>query len=98
MLPHDRRKLTLDTIVEPIRFVFTLVEMILFKMANCKMIGQWVNGRQVTEHSGGFLPFQADVTFSLVYGALNRITVAINNTLTDSTLPQGARTVPSECS
>jgi beta-glucuronidase len=48
-----------------------------------------VNGKQVTEHSGGFLPFQADVTSSLTYGALNRITVAINNTLTDSTLPQG---------
>ena len=43
-------------------------------------------------HSGGHLPFEADVTDFLltpgVYGA-NRLTVAVNNTLNEHSLPQG---------
>ena len=50
---------------------------------------QWINGLQVVEHAGGFLPFQAEISSKLLYGDRNRITVAINNTLSDSTLPQG---------
>lgn len=41
-------------------------------------------------HSGGHLPFEADVTSLLSYDKVNRITAAVNNTLTPSTLPPGA--------
>ena len=40
-------------------------------------------------HSGGYLPFEADVTSSLVFGNVNLVTVAVNNTLTPVTIPQG---------
>uniref|UniRef100_K7FT18 Beta-glucuronidase n=1 Tax=Pelodiscus sinensis TaxID=13735 RepID=K7FT18_PELSI len=52
----------------------------------------WVNGVQVTEHEGGHLPFEADISRIVQAGpgALCRITVALNNTLTPHTLPPGA--------
>jgi len=50
----------------------------------------WLNGKEVMTHSGGHLPFEADVTSLLSYGKVNRITAAVNNTLTPSTLPPGA--------
>ena len=50
---------------------------------------QWVNGVEVVSHSGGHLPFQANITDLVKTGAPNRITVAINNTLTPHTLPPG---------
>lgn len=50
----------------------------------------WLNGKQVMNHSGGHLPFEADVTSYLSYDKSNRITAAVNNTLTPSTLPPGA--------
>ncbi|XP_024060726.1 beta-glucuronidase [Terrapene carolina triunguis] len=52
----------------------------------------WVNGVQVTEHEGGHLPFEADIS-KIVQGspgALCRITIALNNTLTPQTLPPGS--------
>ncbi|XP_036622848.1 beta-glucuronidase [Trichosurus vulpecula] len=51
----------------------------------------WVNGVHVTEHEGGHLPFEADIS-KLVQSNLgepSRITIAINNTLTPHTLPPG---------
>lgn len=50
---------------------------------------QWVNGKQACTHSGGHLPFEADVTELLLYGTANLVTVAVNSTLTLNTLPQG---------
>ncbi|CAG2058281.1 unnamed protein product [Timema podura] len=50
----------------------------------------YVNGRLVTEHYGGHLPFQGEVTNLLNYGASNRVSVAVNNTLTTHTIPQGS--------
>ena len=41
------------------------------------------------KHSGGHLPFESDISDSLDYGMKNRITVAVNNTLTPTTLPPG---------
>lgn len=41
------------------------------------------------EHEGGHLPFEADVTAQLVVGKPNRLTAAVNNTLTPHTLPPG---------
>ncbi|XP_027717700.1 beta-glucuronidase isoform X1 [Vombatus ursinus] len=51
----------------------------------------WVNGVHVTEHEGGHLPFEADISKLVQFspGELNRITIAINNTLTPHTLPPG---------
>ncbi|KAH3883054.1 beta-glucuronidase-like [Dreissena polymorpha] len=49
----------------------------------------WVNGNQVMTHEGGHLPFEADVTSQLTIGGTNRVTVALNNTLTPTTLPPG---------
>jgi beta-glucuronidase len=44
----------------------------------------------VTEHAGGHLPFQTEVLpTQLSFDAPNRITVAVNNTLTPDTVPQG---------
>ena len=41
------------------------------------------------QHNGGHLPFEVDVTNDLYYDRANRITAAINNTLTPTTLPPG---------
>jgi len=49
----------------------------------------YLNGEFVTEHSGGHLPFEADVSDLLMFSAKNRLTVAVNNTLTRFTVPQG---------
>ncbi|KAK3859234.1 hypothetical protein Pcinc_034635 [Petrolisthes cinctipes] len=49
----------------------------------------YVNGHSLTSHEGGHLPIMADITTKLVYGKENLVTVAINNTLTPETIPQG---------
>jgi len=49
----------------------------------------YVNGQQAVTHSGGHLPFAVDVSSLLQYGQRNLLTVAVNNTLTDVTVPQG---------
>ena len=40
-------------------------------------------------HEFGHLPFEADVTNALKYGAENRITVLCDNVLLQVTVPQG---------
>lgn len=50
----------------------------------------FVNGNLVTRHAGGHIPFLAEVTSFLQYGQKNLISVAVNNTLTDITVPQGS--------
>ncbi|XP_052798227.1 beta-glucuronidase-like isoform X2 [Mya arenaria] len=50
----------------------------------------YVNGQQVMTHEGGHLPFEAEVTSSVHIGSVNRLTVALNNTLTPTTLPPGS--------
>lgn len=49
----------------------------------------WLNGKEVMRHAGGHLPFEVDVTPLLTFEKPNRITVAVNNTLTPTTLPPG---------
>lgn len=50
----------------------------------------YVNGEKVVEHSGGALPFFAELSSQqLNFRRANRLTVAINNTLTRETVPQG---------
>jgi beta-glucuronidase len=49
----------------------------------------WVNGVQAFEHEGGHLPFEGEVLSLLKFGVPNYVTVAVNNTLTPTTLPPG---------
>ncbi|KAJ9589256.1 hypothetical protein L9F63_017538, partial [Diploptera punctata] len=49
----------------------------------------YINGKLVVHHEGGHIPFQAEVTSVLKFGEKNLISVAVNNTLTDITVPQG---------
>ena len=44
------------------------------------------------EHVGGHLPFEAEVGSFLNTAKVNRITVAVNNTLGPNTLPPGTVT------
>nr|XP_045617692.1 beta-glucuronidase-like isoform X2 [Procambarus clarkii] len=52
----------------------------------------YLNGISLTSHEGGHLPIMAEITSGVVYGKENLITVAINNTLTPETIPQGSIT------
>ncbi|XP_021710750.1 beta-glucuronidase isoform X1 [Aedes aegypti] len=49
----------------------------------------WINGIQVAKHEIGHLPFEADISTELKYGAENRITVLCDNVLLQVTVPQG---------
>ena len=49
----------------------------------------YVNGEWVMNHTGGHLPFQADITKLSYIGTENHISVAVNNVLSNITLPQG---------
>ena len=62
---------------------------LLFESAHYNTV-VWVNGKEVMTHEGGHLPFQAEVGDQLVKGKPNRVTVAVNNTLTPNTLPCGS--------
>jgi len=56
----------------------------------CYESDQWVNGIKVVEHAGGHLPFLAELNpASLSAQGNNIVTVAVNNTLTGDTVPQG---------
>ena len=54
-----------------------------------------MNGKQSTEHEGGSLPFVVELPPGLLnFGtredmSLNRVTIAVNGTLTQETIPQG---------
>ncbi|XP_029650975.1 beta-glucuronidase isoform X1 [Octopus sinensis] len=52
----------------------------------------WVNSEFAFNHSGGHLPFEGDVTHLLKYDRAERVTVAVNNTLSPTTLPPGTIT------
>ncbi|MDD9267738.1 beta-glucuronidase [Paenibacillus sp. GCM10023248] len=48
----------------------------------------YVNGNLVVEHTGGFTPFEAEI-HSYLNSGYNRLTVAVNNIVDESTLPVG---------
>ncbi|XP_047099076.1 beta-glucuronidase-like [Schistocerca piceifrons] len=50
----------------------------------------WVNGELAMAHEIGHLPFQTSVTGLLKFGASNRLTVAVDNTLLQTSVPQGS--------
>lgn len=49
----------------------------------------YVNGKLVVEHKGGFTPFEAEINDFVKVGK-NRLTVAVNNIVDESTLPVGS--------
>ncbi|EOU2090831.1 Beta-glucuronidase [Clostridium perfringens] len=48
----------------------------------------YLNGELLVEHKGGFTPFEAEINGLLVSGD-NRLTVAVNNIIDETTLPVG---------
>ena len=48
----------------------------------------YLNGKFLVEHKGGFTPFEAEINNLLVQGE-NRLTVAVNNIIDETTLPVG---------
>lgn len=53
----------------------------------------YVNDRLVAEHVGGYTPFEADITDIVSAGEEFRLTVGVNNVLTNETIPPGSVTV-----
>lgn len=49
----------------------------------------YINGRLVTEHKGGFLPFEVEVTDLIPAGSSAELLVAVDNRVNHSTLPVG---------
>ena len=53
----------------------------------------YVNDEFLVEHEGGYTPFEADITHLVAAGERFRLTIAVDNTLTYSTVPPGMVTV-----
>lgn len=49
----------------------------------------FVNGKEIRTHEGGFLPFAADISEAVKYGAENTVVVKGNNELSREALPAG---------
>lgn len=49
----------------------------------------WIDETKVAEHAGGYLPFEADITDYVAAGHTFRLTIAVNNELTQATIPPG---------
>ncbi|MHA7269688.1 beta-glucuronidase [Arthrobacter sp. HLT1-20] len=49
----------------------------------------YVNDELVAHHVGGYLPFEADITEQVGAGEQFRLTIAVNNELTQATIPPG---------
>ncbi|MGY3565530.1 beta-glucuronidase [Sinomonas sp. RB5] len=50
----------------------------------------FVDSALVAEHQGGYTPFEADITSHVTAGETFRLTVAVSNELTQSTIPPGS--------
>ncbi|WP_458780998.1 beta-glucuronidase [Arthrobacter sp. D3-16] len=53
----------------------------------------WVDDVLVAGHVGGYMPFSADITDHVTPGKAFRLTVSVNNELTQATIPPGSITV-----
>jgi beta-glucuronidase len=53
----------------------------------------WVDDVMVAQHVGGYMPFSADITDHVTPGKAFRLTVSVNNELTQATIPPGSITV-----
>lgn len=56
----------------------------------------YVNDTLVAEHVGGYTPFSVDVTELVSAGEEFRLTIAVNNELTNETIPPGSITVTAD--
>ncbi|XP_068913964.1 beta-glucuronidase-like [Tenebrio molitor] len=56
----------------------------------CYAADVWINGEAAVSHSIGHLPFQAEVSSLVNYGTRSTITVSVDNTLTNTTIPEGS--------
>lgn len=56
----------------------------------------YVNDRLVAAHVGGYTPFDADITDIVTPGAEFRLTIGVNNELTNVTIPPGTLTVDTQ--
>ncbi|WP_422933124.1 beta-glucuronidase [Sinomonas sp. P47F7] len=52
----------------------------------------FIDGALVVEHQGGYTPFEADITEHVTAGGSFRLSVAVNNELTQATIPPGTVT------
>ncbi len=52
----------------------------------------YLDGRLITEHQGGFLPFEVEITDQLKAGEEHLLTIAVDNKIDDTTLPVGSST------
>ena len=48
----------------------------------------WVNGVYIGEYAKGFLPFDVEITDHIIAGQENLVVLALDNTLSETTLPQ----------
>jgi beta-glucuronidase len=49
----------------------------------------FVDGKEVARHVGGYMPFSADITDHVTAGEEFNLTIAVNNVLTNETIPPG---------
>ncbi|HWD62037.1 MAG TPA: glycoside hydrolase family 2 TIM barrel-domain containing protein, partial [Humibacter sp.] len=56
----------------------------------------YVNDSLVAEHVGGYLPFEADITDTVSAGDEFRLTIGVDNELTNVTIPPGTITVSAD--
>lgn len=53
----------------------------------------FINGKEVGQHEGGFLPFQVKISDYIQYDQANRITVLVNNELSEKAIPCGTEEI-----
>ncbi|MCR1903276.1 beta-glucuronidase [Lactobacillus taiwanensis] len=53
----------------------------------------FINGQEVGQHEGGFLPFQVKISDYIQYDQANRITVLVNNELSEKAIPCGTEEI-----
>jgi beta-glucuronidase len=49
----------------------------------------FINDKEVARHVGGYMPFSADITDHVKVGETFRLSIAVNNVLTNETIPPG---------
>jgi len=71
---------------------YMLNERLVLRFGSATHIAKvYINGVLITEHKGGFTPFEVEINDHIASG-VNRVTVAVNNIVDHSTLPMGLYT------